>query len=148
MKVKNWNITDNDKRWIVVGVALNTALLPKLKEMIELEMVKLYKKWNQAYRIESQTTKLHLRKDQSFTLNYQSINSNHSLGNKSKWNHDIRDPNELAKLYLKPHMVKFSKLSDESFDIYAALSMICFSSAFNTDLQDAARNVKDDVRNP
>ena len=79
---------------------------------------------------------------------YENINGNGLQSKKpSAYNYNVRDHNDLAKLYLQPRMVKFEKIKDGSFDASSALSVLSTASCFQTPLQDTAREVRDNVRN-
>ena len=150
VSLKNWTISDNDKRWIVIGIVLHTVLTPALRKYIDAKMQRFYHTLNKECNLNAQTHKKHHKKDPhgNSKFFYENINEN-GLQNKKAFTYDykIKDHNGLAKLYLQPHMVKFEKVSDGSFDASSALSILSTASCFSTVLQDAAGDVKDNVRN-
>ena len=150
MSLKSWQINDNDKRWIVIGNVIHTELTPALRKYIDTKIQTFYQTLNTKYNLSVQTYGKHHRKDPngSSKFFYENINGNDVQGKKSStYDYKIKDHNDLAKLYLQPRMVKFDKISDGFFDASSALSILSAASCFQTPLQDAARDVKDDVRN-
>ena len=150
MSLKSWQINDNDKRWIVIGNVLHTELTPALRKYIDTNIQDFYQTLNKKYHLSVQTYGTHHKKDPngSSKFFYENINGNNMQGKKpSTYDYEIKDHNHLAKLYLEPRMVKFDKISDGSFDASSALSILSAASCFQTPLQDAARDVKDDIRN-
>ena len=150
MSLKSWQIHDNDKRWIVIGNVLHTELTPALRKYIDTKMQNFYQTLNTKSNLRVQTYGKHHKKDPngSNKFFYENINGNAVQSKKSSsYDYKIKDHNDLAKLYLQPRMVKFDKISDGSFDASSALSILSTASCFQTTLQDAAREVKDDIRN-
>ena len=149
MPTSNLNLTEETKRWLITGCVLHNVLLPELRKYIEPELLKLYNNLNQYQRLVKQTYGNRLKNDGgggSYNFNYNSINQNDSKS-AAKWNCSVISHHDLAKLYLKPFMAKFSSITDESFDASAGLSILKSCSLFPQDLQDAADIVRRDVRN-
>ena len=141
-------LPEDTKRWVVVGCVLNTVLLPVLRQYIDLELQKLYSTLNQNQKLESQSYANRIRNDGgTYSFNYDSINQNSSIKKASNWKYSVANHHEFAKLYLKPFMAKFTKITDESFDTSAALSVMKCCLVFDQDLRDAADTVRDKVRN-
>ena len=150
MSLKNWKIDDSDKRWIVIGNVLHTELTPALRKYIDTTMQNFYQLLNRKSNLGVQTYGQHHKKDPNGTSKffYESINGNDVQNRKpSTYDYKIKDHNDLAKLYLQPRMVKFDKITDGSFDASSALLILSTASCFPLPLQDAARDVKDDIRN-
>ena len=113
-------------------------------------MQNFFQTLNTKSNLRVQTSGKHHKKDPngSNKFFYENINGNAVQSKKpSSYDYKIKDHNDLAKLYLQPRMVKFDKISDGSFDASSALSILSTASCFQTTLQDAAREVKDDIRN-
>ena len=145
---QNLSLTEETKRWLVTGCVLHTVLLPELRKCIERELLKLYNNLNQNQRLVNQAYGKQLKNDGgNYKFNYNSINQNDSIKSAAKWNYSVISHHDLAKLYLKPFMAKFSFITDESFDASAGLSILKSCSLFPQDLRDAADIVRDDVRN-
>ena len=145
------NLTNETKRWVVIGCVLQTVLSPVLRKLINLKLQQLYFHLNLKQKLKNQSYKSRLKKDNdngAFSFNYDNINQNNVLRSQAKWNYSVTSHHDLAKLYLKPHMATFSCITDESFDTSAALSVITYCCAFPLNLQDAAASVRDEVRNP
>jgi len=101
-------LDDNVKRWLVVGIALNTVLLSPLRNYLEPFIESHYESLKSSHpNIHMQSYASHLKKDGTATLNYGSINSNEA---KKARNYDycVTSCVDLAKLYLKPFMAKFA----------------------------------------
>ena len=126
---------------------LQMVLQPTLVSVIEPAMKDFYVDLDRQYQLRSQTQETYLPHDVHFKFNYDSINGN-SQKNKSKWNYAVRDENDLAKLYMRSFMAKFSRISDGSFDLSASLNVLGNCSAFNSDTKRAADTVRKEVRNP
>ena len=123
------------------------VLQPTLVSVIEPAMKDHYVNLDLQHHLRSQTEENYLHSDGKFKFNYDSINGN-SHKDKSKWNYALRDENDLAKLYMKSFMAKFSKIGDGSFDLSASLNVLGSCSAFSHDIKRAADTVRTEVRNP
>ena len=131
-----------------MGCVLQTVLVPKLREYIEDVLLNCYNN-NQA--LSNQVYGSQQRRDGgNYTFNYKNINQNGIMhpNAPAQWNYSVASHHDFAKLYLQPHMVKFSSITDESFDASAALSVMkcCFS--FSQGLRRTADIVRNSVRNP
>ena len=140
-------LTEEQSRLIVITNVFNMVLQPTLVGTIPRELKLQYFDLDQRYDLKNQTFENHITKDENFTYNYGSINENHKRRRRKKWNYAIKDENDLAKLYMRPFMAKFEGISDGSFDLSASLSVLGNCSAFSPDLQQAAHDVRAQVRN-
>ena len=106
----SFNLDDNQKRWMVIGICLNRILLPPLRDFVAKEMTKHYKALQTAHKIDTQDNNHYLPRDGGFEFNYGSINSNWDLWKRKKvsYNYNVGSADELAKLYLEPKMAKFT----------------------------------------
>ena len=146
------SLSDETKRHLAVGIALNNVLLPELKNLVDVQLKKLHD---------------HLVKQCSINTHQN------SLMQPQKYGFEYKDPNndyivtthhELAKLFLKPFMRFFNKITDDSFDASAALTIIsharcgsgCSSKQSNTkscfcftsEQRKLAGEIRDQIRNP
>ena len=96
---------------MVIGICLNRVLLPVLRDFVSREIPKHYTALKGAHGIDTQVFKgPHLTHDGPFKLNYGSINNNLGMYGKtaSSYNYEVKTAEDLAKLYLEPHMAKFT----------------------------------------
>ena len=110
LPVSSFNLDDNQKRWIVIGIGLNKVLLPPLRDVVAKEIPKHYAALQTAHKIDTQVYKNYLPKDGVSEFNYGSINSNWDCWKRKKasYNYNVSSAEELAKLYLEPKMAKFT----------------------------------------
>ena len=108
--VSSFDLGDNQKRWMVIGICLNRLLLPVLRDFVGREIPKHYTSLKTAYRIDAQVFGCHLKNDGPFQLNYGSINNNWRRFKKKVHSYDykVNTAEDLAKLYLEPRMAKFT----------------------------------------
>ena len=140
-------LEENEKRWMVVGVAIHKVLASTLRGFMDPALKSYFNQHCSTMRL--QTANNYHKKDPkklTSSFNYSSVNGNEAAGRKN-WNFSIKDHNVFAKLYLTPFMAKFSNVGDQSCDISALLTILSGSGAFTFSQQDAAKNVKDSVRN-
>ena len=108
--VSSFDLADKQKRWVVIGICLNRLLLPVLRDFTGQEILKHYTSLKSSNRIDTQVFGSHLIHDRSFKLNYSSINNNWVTYKRKErsYNYKVTTDVDLAKLYLEPHMAKFS----------------------------------------
>lgn len=94
----------------MIGICLNRVLLPVLRDFVGQEIPKHYTSLKSTHGIDTQVFGGHLTHDGRSQLNYGSINNN--LGNFKKtlrlYDYKVGTSEDLAKLYLEPHMAKFA----------------------------------------
>ena len=94
----------------MIGICLNRLLWPVLRDFVAQEIPKHYASLKSAHGIDTQVFGHFFEKDGSFELNYGSINSN--WGNFRRkvrlYDYKVNTAEDLAKLYLEPHMAKFT----------------------------------------
>ena len=94
----------------MIGICLNKLLLPVLKDFVAQEIPKHYASLKSAHGIDTQVYGRHKTHDGPSQLNYGSINNN--WGNFKKklrsYDYKVGTAEDLAKLYLEPHMAKFT----------------------------------------
>ena len=156
-------LSDEEKRWLVFGIAMNKAAVPVLRGFVRGGMAKHYASLDMHCR--GLTTPCSL---QTLThsdvaadtmlkhLKFQNINGNLLLHgrNKSLYNYGVHSAVDLAKLYLPEYLTRFSGF-DESLDISAILRLLGFDNPapiFSSpnpfmSIQCAANDVRENVRN-
>ena len=136
------------RRWLVVGIALQNVLTPCLRDKIQNEMTPFYQHMVRNFGLDKQTYAAHQKTIPPSTveLNYGSINNNAASGRKArKYDYSVKDEVSLAKLFMKPFMVHFNAF-DSSFDTSAALALLCGAPPF-TAVKPFADVVRSVVRN-
>ena len=108
--VSSFDLDDKQKRWVVIGITLNRLLLPVLRDFAGKELFKHYTSLKSSSGIDIQVYSTRMKKDGSFDLNYGSINNNWGRFKKKVYLYDykVASAEDLAKLYLEPHMAKFT----------------------------------------
>ena len=108
--VSSFDLGDKQKRWVVIGICLNRLLLPVLRDFTGQEILKHYTSLKSSRKIDAQVVSSHLTHDRSFKLNYSSINNNWVKFRRKEllYDYKVATDVDLAKLYLEPHMAKFT----------------------------------------
>ena len=154
--------SDEEKRWIVVGIAMNKVAAPVLRDAVKQGMEANYA------NLEGHCQLLHppctlktlthgvVRADPIFErLKFQNINDNDQLYGKcySSYCFSINDSVDLAKLYLPDYLAQFSAFND-SLDMTAILRLLGFknympaaAAVFSPPIQASADDVRENVRN-
>ena len=146
-------ITDDQRRWVVIGICLNKLLTPLLRNLLAKEMLGWYNLLclpsskqinNQTYKKETKTLP-----PSTIKLNYGNINKNydnHKL-TYNAYDYNVKDPESLAKLFVQPFMAKFSGFN-QTMDLSAVLTVMCEADPFHTSGAAAQANtVRSVVRN-
>ncbi|KAL9987610.1 hypothetical protein ACROYT_G001948 [Oculina patagonica] len=143
-------LTDEEKRWLVVGICLSKVLTPAIREVIEQELQQLYQNLIQPpTNIHLQTSASHLKylPPSTLRLNYININNNRAQASHHSYDYSVKDEVSLTKLFVKPFMSGFTGF-DESLDSSAALSILCGAPNFvYHGIDIIAMDVRNDVRN-
>ena len=156
-------VSDEEKRWLVFGLAMNKVAVAVLRRFVQEGMVKQYASLDMYCR--GLTIPCNL---QALTygnvatdpilkhLKFQNINNNLLLHarKKSLYDYGVHSAVDLAKLYLPEYLTKFSGF-DESLDISAVLRLLGFDNPapiFSSpnpllSIQFAANDVRENVRN-
>ena len=142
------SISDDERRWVVIGVCLTKVLTPALMNVLATELPK----WHQILcqpptKIDKQVFGGHQKKlhPSTLDLNYKSINNNDVIGSPRSFDYAVKDPLSLAKLFVKPFMSKFTGFN-QTMDTSAVLSVICEAAPF-VGAAAHAKTVRSDVRN-
>ena len=141
-------ISNEERRWVVIGVCLTKVLTPALRNVLATEIPK----WHQALcqpptKIDKQVFGGHQKKlhPSTLDLNYKNINNNDVHESSRLFDYAVKDPLSLTKLLVKPFMSKFTGF-DQTMDISAVLSVICEAAPFIGAAAHAKR-VRSDIRN-
>ena len=156
-------ISDEEKRWLVVGIAVNKVAAPVLRDFIKQGMVTHFTNLN-TY-CSGLTTPCTLKTLTYHEVNadpnlrrmkFENINNNlHVHGKSTRWyNCSVTNSVDLAKLYLPDYLAGFAAF-DESLDMSAILRLLGFShpapifSSPNPliSIQSSADDVRENVRN-
>ena len=144
-------VSDEQRRWMVVGICLTKVLTPALRNVLDKQMPIYYQGLLLSpYEINKQTVSKHMKNPSShskFKLNYESINGNFTTHKSSHHNYDyaVKDPVSLAKLFMKQFMASFTGF-DQTMDTSAALSVIAEAPPFHGS-SGIAKKIRSDVRN-
>ena len=155
-------VSDEEKRWIVVGIAMNKVAAPVLRDAVKQGMdtnyTNLERHCQLLYPPCTLKTLTHgvVRADPIFgRLKFQNINNNDHLYGKcySSYNFSINDSVDLAKLYLPDYLAEFSDF-DDSLDMTAILRLLGFKNympaavaVFSPHIKASADDVRENVRN-
>ena len=136
------------RRWLVVGIALQSVLTPCLRDKIQQEVTPFYQHMVRNFGLDKQTYAAHQKTipPSTLKLNYESINNNATLYRSPRhYDYCVKDEVSLAKLFMKPFMAHFNAF-DSSFDTSAALAVLCGATPFTT-VKPFAEDVRSKVRN-
>jgi len=149
-------VSDEEKRWIVVGIAMNKVAAPVLRDVIKKGMDTHYNNLDSHLTLPStlKTLSYHgVNGDRLLgNLKFQNINNNDVHGNnKRRYNFTVNSTIDLAKLYLPSHLAMFLAF-DESMDMTAILNLLGFSNykpraIFPALAKISADDVRKNVRN-
>lgn len=155
-------VSDEEKRWIVVGIAMFQVTAPVLRDFVKQRMDTYHVNLD-AYcsglvtPCTLNTLTYHLVNPDPILqkLKFQNINNNSQMHgtNKSHYNYNICSSLDLAKLYLPDYLAKFAAF-DESLDMTAILHLLGFAyywpaptGIFSPLIKMLADNVRKNVRN-
>ena len=145
-------LTDNQKRWLVVGIALNKILVSQIRPFVEREVEKEYNNLKTSNKIHSQSSSARLKTWHKF-LKYENINNNDLRPKLSggRWNYSVFDCKvsshiDFSKLYVENYMAKFNAFDDHC-DASAVLTLLGSVPVFSSVVRTAAGVVKGRVRN-
>ena len=141
-------LSNDERRWVVIGVCLTKVLPPALRNVLATEMLKWYNILCQPpNEIDKQDYSRHQKKlpPSTLTLNYKNINNNHLIESPRLFDYAVKDPLSLAKLFVQPFMSKFTGF-DQTMDVSAILSIICEAAPF-TRAAAHAKAVRSNIRN-
>ena len=138
---------DDQKRWLVFGITLNTILVGKIRSFVEQEIQREYGNLQTSHNIHTQSYRGRLGRH-LVALKYENINENDTLPRKPGGNYDYRmfdyrvtSHIDFAKLYVENHMAKFNAF-DEHCEASALLALLGKVPVFSAIVQKAADNVR------
>lgn len=145
------NISEDQKRWIVVGIAFNN-LVSQIRPVVDHSLQAEYQKLKSSNNIHVQTAATGFLRTHPKLLKYENINGNdnHKLArgkfDYSKFDYKVANHVDFAKLYLQPFMAKFNAF-DGKCDGSAVLLLLGEVPAFSSAVQSSAKVVREHVRN-
>ena len=151
-------VSDEEKRWIVVGIAMNKVAAPVLRDAVKQGMDANFANLDRHCQLLHPSCTLKtlthgvVRADPILkNLKFQNINNNHLVRGVCNYNFKINSSVDLAKLYLPGYLAQFSGF-DESLDMTAILRLLGFryyrpASVFLSHTQALADDVRENVIN-
>ena len=140
-------LSDDQKRWVVFGVALNKVLVAEIRPFVEQEIQREYGDLQKKHNIHTQSYRGRLQRH-AVALKYENINGNDTLPKKPGRKYDyptfdyrVTSHIDFAKLYVENHMAKFNAF-DEHCDASALLALLGKVPVFPAVVQTAAGNVR------
>ena len=117
----------------MIGICLNRLLLPVLRDFVAQEIPKHYASLKTAHGIDTQVYGKHSVHDGPFQLNYGSINNNWWNFKKKVRSYDYKvgTAEDLAKLYLEPHMARFTGTQNKSVPNDLSFKQIMYANQFS-----------------
>ena len=144
-------ISDEERRWVVIGVCLTKVLTLALRNFLATEIpiqsgITIYvnhqPKLTNKFMVDRKKIQLN---PSILDLKYKNVNNNHVLKSPRSFNYTVKDPLSLAKLFVQPFMSKFIGF-DQTMDISAVLSVIGEAAPFIRAAAHA-KTVRSDIRN-
>lgn len=142
-------MTENQKRWLVAGIALNKILIPQIRLFVEQDINTEYNNLKTSHNIHGQSTSGHLQQwPARKVLKYENINGNnvHPRLPSGRFNYSLFDCRvishvDFARLYVENYMAHFNAFDDHC-DASAVLSLLGGVPAFSVPVQTAAADVR------
>ncbi|XP_068698251.1 protein NLRC3-like [Montipora foliosa] len=143
-------VTENQKRWLVAGIALNKILIPQIRPFVEQGINTEYNKLKKSHNIHGQSTAGRLQRWPPTCrklLKYENINGNdvHVIC-RGKFNYSLFDCRvmshvDFARLYVENYMAHFTAFDDQC-DASAVLTLLGVVPVFSAPVQTAAGDVR------
>ncbi len=145
-------MAENQKRWLVAGIALNKILIPQIRSFVEQGIKTVYNNLKTSHNIETQSSSGRLKRWPQ-VLNYENINGNDCYpklpGRRldySLFDCRVTSHVDFARLYVQNHMAHFTAFDDHC-DASAVLTLLgrvpAFSAAVNTTADDVRETRND-----
>ena len=141
-------MTENQKRWLLAGIAVNKILMPQIRPFVEQGIKAEYIKLKASHNIDTQSTSGRLRW-WPHVLKYENINGNdvHSKLPSGRSNYSLFDCRvtshvDFARLYVQNFMAHFTAFDDHC-DASAVLTLLGWVPAFSAAVQTAANDVRE-----
>ena len=144
-------VSEEQRRWVAVGICLNTVLAPVLRNKVKAELDNWHYRLCQPPDNIHKQVPTHYKKNLSpskHPLQYKNINNNSSCKLPKNYDYAVKDSLSLAKLFLLPHMAHFTGF-DETMDMSALLTILGEAAPFaSSGVAVEAKQVRSDIRNP
>ena len=144
------SISDEERRWAVVGVCLTKVLTPVLRKILASELQIWYQLLCQPPdEFDKQVFPKHKKKlpPSKCSLRYENINNNNVHKSPHAYDYAVKDPLSLAKLFVQPFMALFTGF-DQTMDMSAVLTVMCEADPFvSSGAAVDAKTIRSDVRN-
>ena len=142
-------MTQNQKRWLVVGIALNKILIPQIRRFVEQGINTEYNNLKTSHNIHGQSTSGRLQRwPPRKVLKYENINGNnvHPRLSGGRFDYSLFDCRvmshvDFARLYVESYMAHFTAFDDHC-DASAVLTLLGGVPAFSAPVQTAAADVR------
>ncbi|XP_076079299.1 uncharacterized protein LOC143049581 [Mytilus galloprovincialis] len=149
------DLEDNQKRWLLVGICLQSIVSTTLRNYTEPVVLSLYNALKRSHKIHTQTypNQQKMYPKSTRQLNYEAINKNHSIariGRKpdiANYDYKVGNHVEFSKLFMQTYMAHYTAF-DETCDLSALLSLIVSIDTFPQPVKNVAMKLRSDVRNP
>ena len=125
-------LSDEESRWVVIGICLTKVLTPTLRNVVAAELQKWYNLLSQPpTEIHKQVYGTHKKTlpPSKHCLQYKNINGNNVHKSPSAYDYAVNDHLSLARLFVQPFMAKFTGF-DDTMDLSALLSIMCEADPF------------------
>ena len=159
MRLLKMMVSAEEKRWIVVGVAMNKVAAPVLRVAVTNGMDTNFRDLDRHCQRSASPCTLKtlsygtVRANPAIFKNikFQNINNNNLVRGTCNYNFNINSSVDLAKLYLPGYLAQFSAF-EESLDMTAILRLLGFKNympapVFSPQTQASADDVRENVRN-
>ena len=129
-------LSDEEKRHAIVGIALNSVLIPQLKAYVEKQMRIYYIQLTEKYKINTTNSTLNRKEIKNLELGLN-IHERHRHPKKDTDTiRNVLDHNALAKLYLQEFMSRtFKSITDDATDSSAILTILIRSPQFDAKIR-------------
>ena len=108
---QNISLTDSEKYWTIIGLAINKAVVPQLQPFVDGVLQEVYQHLCPQLQSQSTQSSSPMKDMGGIPLQYKNINSNHST-TKQNYNYDVVSHVDFAKLFLQPHMIQFNNIME------------------------------------
>ena len=144
------SISDEERRWAVVGVCLTKVLTTPLRNVLASELQNWYKVLRQPPdEINKQVFSKYKKTlpPSKLSLKYENINNNNIHKSPRFYDYAVKDHLSLAKLFVQPFMSMFTGF-DQTMDMSAVLSVMCEATPFiSSGAAVDAKTLRSNVRN-
>ena len=142
-------ISEEERRWAVVGISLTKILTPALRNVLATELQTWYRfLCKPPVEIDKQVSSTYKKKlpPSKFQLKYENINNNVHKSPRA-YDYAVKDSLSLAKLFVQPFMAMFTGF-DQTMDLSAILAVMCEADSFvKSGAAVEAKKIRSDIRN-